>query len=62
MHAVVEDNYAWDRFSPDGVDRSAFDAARHARYLDWFVNRYEDVYRTYLRLADPESRELYSTS
>lgn len=57
MHRLERDNYAWDRFSYDGVDRSQiFDVGKHASYLDWFFTNYEAVYTAFGGLADEASR------
>lgn len=54
------DNYSAERYSYDGVDRSGvFDIPKHTIYLDWFINNYEAVYKTYQAWADERSRELY---
>jgi FkbM family methyltransferase len=60
IHNVERDNYDARRFSYDGVDRSnLFDVGKHTRFLDWFTENYEGVYRGFTRLADQASRDLY---
>ncbi len=60
VHKLQQDNYDAHRFSYDGVDRSqVFDVEKHARNLDWFTENYENVFRTYSRLGDQVSRDLY---
>jgi hypothetical protein len=59
MHRLEQNNYAWERFSADGVDRSmSFDANRHAGFIEWFSDSAEPLYHTYAELADDASREL----
>ena len=60
VHRVEQDNYAPERYSYDGVDRSQiFDVARHAQYMDWFLAHADDLYRAFSRLDDVESRNIY---
>jgi FkbM family methyltransferase len=60
VHTTEVDNYAPERFSFDGVDRSnVLDYDRLAWYLDWFGANAEQVYFAHEKLADQESRDLY---
>ncbi|MGB8266571.1 MAG: FkbM family methyltransferase [Candidatus Velthaea sp.] len=60
IHKLEQNNYSPERFSYDGVDRSAlFDVTKHAAYLDWFIQQYRNVFDGCVRLADQESRNLY---
>jgi FkbM family methyltransferase len=60
IHTTLTDNYAPERYSFDGVDRSEFfDAAKHANYLDWFIANHEDIFQAYERFADQRSKDLY---
>lgn len=59
VHRIERDNYSWERFSADGVDRSqTFDVDLHANRLEWFMGSYERLFETYSRLADQESRDI----
>jgi len=59
VHKIEQNNYAPERFSFDGVDRSQqFDVIKHVLYLDWFMDNFEDVFRAYERFADQASRDL----
>ena len=59
VHRIEQNNYDYARFSFDGVDRSnLFDVERHAAYLDWFFNNFEQLYVALTRLTDDESRRL----
>lgn len=59
VHQFERDNYSHRRFSYDGVDRSQqFDLRKHVLYLDWFIHRSQELYRTYTILEDDESRRL----
>lgn len=59
MHRIEQNNYDVVRFGHDGVDRAnMFDVAKHIQYSEWFEKHFEDVYRTYGRLADQASRDL----
>jgi FkbM family methyltransferase len=60
MHRLEQNNYAYERYSYDGVDRSnQFNVGRHAMFMDWFTGNYEDVYAAWSYLADQTSRDLY---
>ena len=60
VHNVLTDNYAPERFSYDGVDRSMqFDLGKHVMMLDWFMNSYEELFRVYELLVDQTSKNLY---
>ena len=59
LHRIEPNNYDAHRFGFDGVDRSSvFDLGKHVRYLDFFESHYEDLFRTWERLADQASRDL----
>lgn len=60
VHQLQQNNYDARRFSYDGVDRSqVFDVERHARNMDWFTRNYEAIFRTYARLVDQTSRDIF---
>jgi FkbM family methyltransferase len=60
IHRLEQDNYAPERYSFDGVDRSQlFDVARHVRYMDWFMTHADKLFDAYCKLEDEESRNLY---
>lgn len=60
VHRLEQNNYDAYRFSYDGVDRSQiFDVATHAKNLAWFASNHEALFRTYSRLVDQQSRDLY---
>jgi FkbM family methyltransferase len=60
LRAAISDNYAPERFSIDGVDRSSdFYVDKHVFYLDWFISHVDAIYASYERLADQASRDLY---
>jgi FkbM family methyltransferase len=60
VHRIEQNNYSYERFSYDGVDRSnVFDVAKHTRFMDWFTDTYEQVYLAWSRLADQASRDVY---
>jgi FkbM family methyltransferase len=60
LHRIESDNYAPERFSMDGVDRSGtFDVGKHALFLTWFIENYESVFTAFMRLSDDASRNLF---
>src|SRR5579863_2792963 len=60
IHRIESNNYSYQRFSYDGVDRSAlFDIGKHTMFMDWFTENYEGVASAWLKLADDASRDLY---
>ena len=60
VHKLEANNYSAERYSFDGVDRSmVFDVAKHAMYMDWFVTRYEDIFKAYERFADQASKDVF---
>jgi FkbM family methyltransferase len=60
MQNTVADNYDYERFSYDGVDRSKiFSSEVHSFYLDWFITNASEIYKTFAYLGDVESRMLY---
>lgn len=60
IHRLEQNNYSFRRYSYDGVDRSQlFDVPKHATFLAWFNDRYEDVFRAWSRLHDQASRDMY---
>ncbi len=60
MHKTQSDNYDYDRFSFDGIDRSGqFELPRHKSFFYFFLEHYEDFYRAYLLFEDEMSQKLY---
>ena len=60
VHRIESDNYAPERFSFDGVDRSqTFDVGKHVRMLDWFITNIDRIFSAFGHLEDDRSRELY---
>ncbi|WP_374361088.1 FkbM family methyltransferase [Pseudoduganella danionis] len=60
MYGRLADNYDYNRFSFDGVDRSNQVAVmEHAHYLKHVLQHLEKYYAVYLLLANASSRELY---
>lgn len=60
VHRLEQNNYSYQRFSYDGVDRSnLFDVGKHTMFMDWFTDTYGDVFKAMSRLSDQASRELY---
>ena len=60
IHKIEPDNYAAERFSFDGVDRSmVFDVNKHVLYFDWFMDNYDAVFEAYERFADQASKDLF---
>jgi FkbM family methyltransferase len=61
VHRIEQNNYSWERYSFDGVDRSQqVNVARHAMFLAWFGENYRSVFDAYSALADQASRDLYT--
>ena len=53
------DNYDAQRFSYDGVDRSAlFNTPERVFYFDWFFRTHSEIYRAYSLLGNDDSRAL----
>ena len=60
VHRIEQNNYSYERFSYDGVDRSnVFDVNKHTTFMDWFTDNYEQVFEAWNRLSDQASRDLY---
>lgn len=57
---MVTDNFDYERFSHDGVDRSKeFALDVHCMYLNWFILHVDQIYKTLTHFSDEESRALY---
>lgn len=60
IHRLEQNNYAPERYSYDGVDRSnVFDTAKHVGFMDWFVSRADRLFDAFGRLEDDESRNIF---
>lgn len=60
MHLLQQNNYSYERFSYDGIDRSKhFNVQKHVEFMTWFQNNYQNVHRAWRRLSDQKSRELF---
>ena len=60
IHRLEPNNYSYQRFSYDGVDRSQiFDLNKQTMFLDWFTDNYEGIFTAWSRLSDAASRDLY---
>lgn len=60
MYGRLPDNYDYNRFSFDGVDRSNHvNVLEHARYLKSVLQNLESFYAVYFLLSNTESKELF---
>ena len=60
MHRLEQNNYSYERFSYDGIDRSKeFDVGKHKTFMIWFTDTYGDIFKAWTRLADKISKDLY---
>jgi FkbM family methyltransferase len=60
IHQKVENNYDYNRFSHDGVDRSKeFNTNMHAFYLSWYFQHAMNIFNSFLKLSDDESKRIY---
>lgn len=60
MHTNQVNNYDYQRFSYDGVDRSKlFNKQEHEYFLSWVFDKFFDIYKAYSSLADVESKKIY---
>lgn len=60
MHIIQKDNYDYDRFSFDSVDRSKqFNVVRYKAYLYFLINHNPLLFEGYQLLNDDISKQLY---
>jgi FkbM family methyltransferase len=60
IYRRVEDNFDYERYSHDGVDRSKLiNVSKHANYLNFVLDNIESLYESCNILSDIASRNLY---
>ena len=60
MHTQETDNYDYQRFSYDGIDRSKiFNSEEHQYFLNWLFENFQNIFKAYSFLEDDESKKIY---
>ena len=60
MHTQEADNYDYQRFSYDGIDRSKiFNSEEHQYFLNWLFENFQNIFKAYSFLEDDESKKIY---